>query len=114
MRLRPAITAVGLVMLCACASDSTGYQVTDRGAVQVRSDAEKTHAALINQGLAGPRDLDAPLKVIQSPFPEYPPGLRNDNFVGSVRIRFFVERDGTVGDPSVVGSPPAALAALCL
>ena len=59
-------------------------------------------------------DLDSPLRMIASPLPEYPPALRNADTVGRVRVRFHVEPDGTVSSPSVVGSPPAALAEISL
>ena len=112
--MRLIVSILALALLSACASDTTRYRVgTGDGPLQPRAEAERTHATRPSSGGEN-LNLDKPLKIVFSPFPEYPRGLRNDNFVGPVRLRFFVEPDGTVSNPSVVGSPSPALAALCL
>lgn len=54
---------------------------------------------------------DAPVKVLAAPIPEYPQRLLDAGVQGVVRITFFIEPDGTVSSPTVIGSPPSALAA---
>jgi TonB family protein len=115
MKMQSTVSFLLLLLLSACAADSTRYRVvtgSPDAPLQRRVDAEKTLADI--QSSSDKQDLDKPLKILYSPFPEYPPGLRNDNFVGLIRLRFFVEADGTVSNPSIVGSPPAALAAISL
>lgn len=111
MKFRAAFVCA-LALLCGCATDTTRYVVGESGTSQTRADAEKTHrmSLPVRDGVG----LDSPLRAVSTSFPEYPPSLRNYNLVGSVRVRFFVEADGTVSNPSIVGSPPPALAALSL
>ena len=54
---------------------------------------------------------DAPVKMLAAPIPEYPQRLLDAGVQGVVRIYFFIEPDGTVSSPTIIGSPPSALAA---
>ena len=75
--------------------------------------AEQAHAALISK-LAPLPGQDTPPEVISSHFPDYPASWRNAEVTGKVVVRFLIEVDGTVSNPSVVGSPRPQLAALVL
>jgi TonB family protein len=57
---------------------------------------------------------DAPLKILNAPLPNYPESLRSARIEGIVRVRFQIEVDGTVSNPTVIGTPPNALVELSL
>jgi TonB family protein len=112
--VRPLVSCAWLLVLVAgCATDAATYRVGDTGTFQSREQAEQTHGQLM-QATVATSQLDAPLKPISTPFPEYPRTFQDANMVGAVRIRFVIEADGRVSNPSVIGSPPAALAAITL
>ena len=103
-----------LVFLAACASNEPKYQLGLDGTQQTKAEAEKAHAAQLPD--IGPNQDQArsPPRVLSSNFPDYPQNLRKADITGKVIVEFFVERDGTVSDPTVVGSPPPELAAISL
>lgn len=96
-----------------CAKETTTYSMSGGGPKLPRAQAER---ALRNSILADGRSygFDGPIKVREGYLPAYPPELRAAGIEGIVRIRFTMERDGTVSNPSIVGAPPPALAALWL
>lgn len=107
------LLALSAILTSGCSTDAPKYQVGSSGALQSRDQAQQTHIkGTESTGTAG--QLDTPLKLISAPFPEYPSSIRNDELVGSVRIRFIVEPDGTVSTPIVLGSPPPELAAITI
>lgn len=83
-----------------------------------RMSREKAQTNLVQQTLAIQiKDaLDAPLKVISAPLPDYPEGLRRgENAVsGSVKVAFTVKSDGSITNVTVLGQPNSILAALSL
>jgi len=58
--------------------------------------------------------LDSPIEIVALPLPPYPDVVRRANIEGEVTLRFMVERDGTVSNATVVGSPSPLLAAVSL
>jgi TonB family protein len=107
-------TPVVCLLLLACASRAPEYTSGDA----VRRDrfaAERAYAdsVAITTTLDGTQ-LDAPLKAVSTPFPDYPPELQDRGITGKVRTRFIIEPDGRVTGPTVIGSPDAALAAISL
>jgi TonB family protein len=100
-------------VLCGCSSSKEPRYAVAGEAPLSREAAEKAFAQRPPKSAVG-QPLDGPLKVIAAPFPEYPAGFRNDSNTGSVRVKFFIEKDGTVSNPSIFGSPPPALAAISL
>lgn len=90
-----------------CAS-STRYHTRQGVELGPRSVAEKRHAQLVERV---PTDLDAPLRVVKSVFPQYDRGLLWAGTEGRVRVDFIVEPDGSVSNARVIGSPPRVLAA---
>jgi TonB family protein len=58
--------------------------------------------------------LDSPFQVLVAKLPSYPATLRSANVEGAVDVNFHIASDGTVDDAKIVGSPPAALANICL
>jgi TonB family protein len=78
-----------------------------------RAEAQAIHAQS-EPHLPGEMGLDSPPRILHSRFPDYPQKLRNADVTGVVVVRFFIEPDGTVSQPVVAGTPPAALAALSL
>ena len=111
MRLLLASTVA--ILVSACASPDTNYRVASDQQPGTRLVAEQRHAELIQSMTTG-SELDVPLRVLQSRFPEYPKELRNANVEGTVRVQFIIEPDGSVSNPQVVGSPQPELAALSL
>jgi TonB family protein len=111
MNVRLFTPAVCLFLL-ACASRAPDYMSGD-AVRRERSAAEKAYAkaVAITKSLDGTQ-LDAPLKAISTPFPDYPQELHA--VTGKVRTRFDIEPDGRVSNATVIGSPNAALAALAL
>lgn len=108
--LTPAIC----LFLFACASGAPQYASGD-AVRRERLAAEKVYAnsVAITKSLDG-TPLDAPLKAVSTPFPDYPAGLRGHGIHGKVRTQFIIEPDGRVASPTVVGPVNAALAALAL
>jgi protein TonB len=102
-----------IALVVGCVSTKQPDYTVGTGAAQSREAAERTFAELPTKSVAG-RPLDKPLKVISSPFPEYPVGFRNANIAGTVRVTFLIEENGAVSNPSVSGSPPPALVAISL
>lgn len=100
-----------LVAGCA-ATHQPQYQVGDAGAKQSRAEAERTYAEAVAKTQTS--GYDSPAQVLSSYFPDYPQSWRNANIVGSVVVQFTVQTDGTVSNPTVVGSPRPELAALVL
>lgn len=100
-------------LLAGCTTETTTYSMSSGGPKLPRAQAER---ALRNRILADGRSygFDGPIKVREGYLPAYPRELRAAGMEGSVRIRFTMERDGTVSNPSIVGAPPPALAALWL
>jgi TonB family protein len=102
------------VALAGCASTGGAwYQI---GSVDQRyssSDAPKAFAEAV-AGATTQGKLDGPLKMLSSPMPAYPPSWRNANITGQVKVSFTIDRNGVVSNPTVVGSPPAPLAAVVL
>jgi TonB family protein len=111
--MRRTFSTLALLLLCACASETTKYQIGETGALQDRAEAENT-AARSTARVIGENELDRPVKILSSPFPDYPPWLRNDRYVGLVRLEFVVQPDGSVANATVVGSPSPELAAISL
>jgi TonB family protein len=105
--------ALGSLLLAACAANSPSYQVAGQSDPSTRHAAERKHAEIVHAS-ATVHALDAPLRILKSVFPDYPESFRNADISGVVRIEFFIERDGRVSSPTVIGSPPAELAALSL
>lgn len=109
----PLLTLLVVLVLVACAANEATYRVGHAGTLQARTEAEQTHSQLISEASSF-GNLDSPLKVLASPLPDYPQSLRDANITGTVRIRFLIEEDGKVSNPTVLGSLPAALAAISL
>jgi TonB family protein len=101
-----------LVLLGGCSTYEPTYSLGGTGPRLAREQAQDLHA---RQAAAVPASgLDAPLKPVSTPFPEYPLAFRSADVSGDVTIRFLIEADGRVSNPAVVGAPPAALAAVVL
>lgn len=111
--MRLLITLTAAVLLSACASSDTNYRVAGDQQSGSRVAAEQRHAEII-QSMPTGSELDVPLRVLQSRFPEYPKQLRNANVEGTVRVQFIIEPDGSVSSPQLIGSPQPELAALSL
>ena len=103
--------ALAALLVSGCATDTATYSV-GKGAELTRAGAEAALAERVSS--AGSAKLDSPLKAISMPFPEYPQSFRDANIVGSVRVSFTIEADGTVSNPTVRGSPPPPLVAITL
>ena len=58
--------------------------------------------------------LDGPVRLLAAPLPAYPVALRRARLEGTVRVRFQVQHDGTVGSAFVVGEPPEPLSRIVL
>ena len=58
--------------------------------------------------------LDGPVRLLAAPLPGYPAALRRARLEGTVRVRFQVQHDGTVGPAFVVGEIPEPLARIAL
>ncbi|MEJ6004599.1 energy transducer TonB [Paucibacter sp. AS339] len=102
-----------LTLLVACSSMEPNYRVRTDGTPESRAAAERSHAELMAK-LPNVAELDAPLKTLSSPFPDYPQQVRDAQISGLVRVVFSVGEDGRVSNPTVLGSPPSVLAALSL
>ena len=98
-------------MMAAGHASEPNYRVRLEGESESRAAAERSHAELVSQ-MPNIADLDKPLKTLSSPFPYYPQQLRDAHISGRVRVLFWVGEDGRVSDPTVLGAPPPALAAL--
>lgn len=107
------LLATTLCLLAGCTTKEPQYQVGGQGSRQTRADAERTHA---NQTtlIIPTANLDTPIRVLSSQFPDYPQSWINAGIVGTVVIRFSVEADGSVSNPQIQGSPPSELAAITL
>ena len=102
-----------LCALAGCASTEPTYQVGRTGEQLSKEDAERVHSGQ-PQKPPSSIELDSPPRVLESFFPEYPPSWRKAGISGVVNVRFTVEADGSVSNPSIEGSPRAELAALTL
>jgi protein TonB len=115
---RPLLFAASLALLLGCATKELPkdpeYESNPPGMRQTKADAERAHAGASPRALVPAGELDAPPKVLSAHFPDYPPALRRAEIYGRVLVGFTVEKDGSVSDPSVQGSPPNELAALAL
>ena len=111
--MRTLLATIAALLVSACASPDASYRVASDQQPGSRVAAEQRHAELV-QSVPTELNLDAPLRVLQSSFPEYPRSLRNADIEGTVRIKFFIEPDGSVSNPQVVGSPRPELAAISL
>ncbi len=58
--------------------------------------------------------LDGPVRLLAAPLPGYPAALRRARLEGTVRVRFQVQHDGTVGPAFVVGETQEPLARIAL
>lgn len=101
------LPALGTALLVGCAS--TQHTMQDN-VPRARGPAEAAFAA----SLAPAAGLDRPLKALHTPFPDFPSWLRNAAAAGPVRTQFTIRADGSVSDPTVLGSPNPELAALVL
>jgi TonB family protein len=102
-------------MLSGCASNEPKsnepeYGLERDGKRMSRADAERAHANAPHASTWG--ELDTQPKILTSTFPTYPQRLVNDGVMGDVSVQFYIEADGTVSSPTVVGSPPPELAAV--
>lgn len=100
-----------MLVVAGCATDRTEYSVTPGGPPLSRESAQNA-IVTANLNLQIKPPLDAPLGVVAAPLPVYPMEFQKAQIVGTVRLRFDVEADGTVSNVEVVGSPPAPLAAI--
>lgn len=110
------VSLVASTLLAGCASTEPQYRVLSEGAATFgRSEAEAIHAAAQPEfdGKVRPPNLSPP-KILKSRFPDYPQVLRNAGITGAVLVRFYVESDGTVSNPVVVGQAAAELVAITL
>ena len=111
--MRPRLFPLLLLMfVCSgCATDRTKYTVTPGGPLLAPNAAQDAILAMkLGQQIKPP--LDAPLEVLAAPLPGYPRDFIRANLEGTVRLRFWIEPDGTVSNVEVIGSPPAPLAAI--
>jgi TonB family protein len=96
-----------LISLTACATQDQRYRVGSNSNLLIKDEAETSHRELppfvSDQAIS-------PARVLSSTLPDYPQNLRDANIEGTVVVRFVVEVDGAVSNPSVSGSPPAELA----
>jgi TonB family protein len=108
------VSPIALVLVVGCASPSLEYSSSD-GVRRNRAEAEKAYvgSAAIERNIEGTQ-LDKPLKALYTPFPDYPTNLRRAEVVGTVRTRFTIGTDGLVSNPTVLGTPDPALAAITL
>jgi len=109
-----AISLTLLSLLGACGTTEPNYTVGSDRVGQKKTDAERSYAdqvAALSQ-IEG-RDY-VPPRVISSQFPEYPPSWSNSGITGKVTVQFFIEKDGSVSNPTIRDSPPAELAAITL
>ena len=105
------LSAMALLLLGACANSPgprylTGVQ--NEPASQKQAERQLIERTLYLQTID--EKLDVPIKLIHAPLPGYPEDLRAEGIRGTVRLRFVVEEDGTVGAVEVLGDPPAGLA----
>ena len=107
------LATIALLIGCATRDPAPEYNIGPGSQQQTRLAAQQSFIEAIPSHV-GSAQLDAPLKMLAAPMPDYPKSFRDANIVGSVRIRFTVETNGTVSNPTVIGSPPPELAALCL
>ena len=101
------------VLLVGCASSAVTYRVADDQHSGSRIAAEQRHAELV-QGLPIAAELDAPLRVLKSRFPDFPRGVLNTDSASTVRIEFLIEADGSVSNPQVIGPAHSEVASVCL
>ena len=101
-----------LGILYACANNEPKYALESDGKRLARDDAERAHASAPIAMITG--DVDTPPKVLSSKFPSYSQEWINANITGRVSVQFDIEIDGTVSNPTVIGSPPPELAAVTL
>lgn len=112
MRLRAFFLVA--VLLSACATDPE-YVVGGDGNLRSMSAAQQAIAAKLAATTAAlDPPLDSPVEILRLPLPPYPEEIRRANIEGDVTLRFMVERDGTVSDAAVLGSPSPMLAEVSL
>lgn len=107
-------TFAALLLVGGCASTEPRYEVVlGNSGPQSRVEAERTHADVVAK--IPPLLYNyTPVRILSSPFPDYPQQWRNANIEGTVTVQFTIEPDGSVSNPAVMGSPPAELAASTL
>ena len=110
--MRLGLIFLWLILAAGCSADKVTYRVGSSQPGLTRDQAEQTLAQPDQASTAV--QLDRPLKAIATPLPEYPRSFRSASIVGSVRVQFTVEPDGSVSNPSVMGSPPPPLVAITL
>ncbi|MAB25045.1 MAG: hypothetical protein CMK78_11970 [Pseudomonadales bacterium] len=101
------------IFLASCATDGARYQIgesTSSNPILKAQGIYKTEVAAL--GRLG--ELDSPLRAISTPLPAYPVELRMANIEGPIKVRFYIEADGSVGNPVVLGNPHPALASITL
>lgn len=112
--MKPALLLlVCLALSSGCSSTPLQYEVEPGGSRQSRAEAEKTHAERMPQ-VPAQLKVDSPAHVLSSRFPDYPSQLQQAGIVGNVIVQFFVEPDGSVSHPMVLGAPPPELTAITL
>jgi TonB family protein len=113
--VRHIVLALMLALLGGCASRQPEYHSSNDSTRRSREDAEKAYAlSLVPLKVPKSLKLDKPLKAIYTPFPDYPRELANARVTGNVRTKFTIGEDGKVSSPTVIGSPPPALASIAL
>jgi len=105
--------ALVVALLQACATKEPEYVVAGDGQLRSMSAAQQAIAArLVTSAATFNPPLDSPIEIVALPLPPYPDVVRRANIEGEVTLRFMVERDGTVSNATVVGSPSPLLAAV--
>ncbi len=112
--MKPALLLlVCLALSPGCSATPPQYEIEPSGSRQSRAEAEKAHAERMPQ-VPAQLNVDSPVRVLSSRFPDYPSQLQQAGIVGNVIVQFSVEPDGSVSQPMVLGAPPPELAAITL
>ena len=112
--MNKSFTFVALVaLLSGCTTNEPKYRVGSESTSMSRSEAEGSITKIQPQVPAAWK-LDSPPRILSSKFPDYPQDFRVAQIEGEVTVQFYIEPDGTVSNPTVVGAPSPGLAALSL
>lgn len=98
--------------LAPCAAFQPRYQMRSDGPRQSRADAERTHIGTVP--IESSSSYDSQVQVASSLLPDYPQSWQRAGITGKVVVEFLVQPDGTVRNPTVLGSPRPELAAIVL
>jgi TonB family protein len=111
--MKSVFATAAILLLAACSNSFEPlYGIAGARGAATQGQAERQLLERTLQLQTKDKKFDAPIKLLHAPLPGYPEHLRAANIYGTVRITFLVEKDGTVSNPQILGSPPAPLAAI--